>query len=112
VKIAQERGAYQMKKSGFLLSSLFLISALCWGVPSVEAQELLFSVPREIADYCHPKFPVVREDSLSWEQPAPDPTAASIVDFYGPCGYALTGFEEVRAPGRVILRGDFEDGDY
>ena len=101
-----------MKKSGFLLSSLLLISALSCSVPSVEAQELLFSVPREIADYCYPKFPVIREDSLSWEQPAPDPAAASIVDFYGPCGYALTGFEEVRAPGRVILRGDFEDGDY
>ena len=101
-----------MKKSVSLLSNLLLSSTLFWGVPSVEAEELISIVPADsTAAYCHLKFPAMREDSLSWQQPVLDPLAGNIVDFYGPCDYDPTGADEIRAQRRVLLRGDFEDGD-
>lgn len=100
-----------MKKSVSLLSNLFLSSALFLGAPGVEAEEMMFAVPIDIADYCHLKFPAVREDSLSWEQPVLDPLTGNIADFYGPCDNGPTGSGEIRDRRRMLLRGDFEDGE-
>ena len=100
-----------MKKSVSLLSNLLLSSTLFWAVPSVEAEELISMVPTDTTAYCHLKFPAMREDTLSWQQPVLDPLSGNIVDFYGPCDYDPTGVDEIRAQRRVILRGDFEDGD-
>jgi hypothetical protein len=100
-----------MKKSVSLLSNLLLSSTLFWAVPSVEADEMISMVPTDTTAYCHLKFPAMREDTLSWQQPVLDPLSGNIVDFYGPCDYDPTGVDEIRAQRRVILRGDFEDGD-
>ena len=100
-----------MKKSLSLLCNLLLSSTLFWGVPSAEAQEIISSVPAGTTDYCHLKFPAMREDSLSWERPVLDSTTGSIVDFYGPCDYDPLGVDEIRVQRRVILRGHFDDGD-
>jgi hypothetical protein len=100
-----------MKKTISLLSNLLLSSTLFWGVPAVEAEEMISSVPTDITDYCHLKFPAIREDSLSWERPVLDPLTGSIVDFYGPCDYDPMGSDEIRAQRRMLLRGNFEDGD-
>ena len=100
-----------MKKSLSLLCNLLLSSTLFWGVPAVKAEEMVSSVPTDITDYCHLKFPAMREDSLSWERPVLDSASGNIIDFYGPCDYDPTGLDEIRAQRRVLLRGDFEDGD-
>ena len=100
-----------MKKSVSLLSNLLLSSTLFWAVPSVEADEMISMVPTDTTAYCHLKFPAMREDTLSWQQPVLDPLSGNIIDFYGPCDYDPTGVDEIRAQRRVILRGDFEDGD-
>ena len=100
-----------MKKSVSLLRNLLLSSTLFWGVPSAEAQEIISSAPAGTTDYCHLKFPAIREDSLSWERPVLDSTAGSMVDFYGPCDYDPLGVDEIRVQRRVILRGNFDDGD-
>jgi hypothetical protein len=100
-----------MKKSISLLCNLLLSSTLFWGVPAVEADEMVSSVAAETTTYCHLKFPAMREDTLSWQQPVLDSLTGNIVDFYGPCDYEPTGPDEIRAQRRVILRGDFEDGD-
>jgi hypothetical protein len=100
-----------MKKSVSLLCNLLLSSTLFWGVPSVGAEELISSVPADMTNYCHLKFPAMREDSLSWERPVLDSTSGSIVDFYGPCDYDPLGVDEIRVQRRVILRGHFDDGD-
>ena len=100
-----------MKKSVSLLSNLLLSSTLFWAVPSVGAEEMISSVPTDTTAYCHLKFPTMREDTLSWEQPVLDPLSGNIVDFYGPCDYDPMGVDEIRVQRRVILRGDFEDGD-
>ena len=100
-----------MKKSVSLLCNLLLSSTLFWGVPSAEAEEIISSVPADTTNYCHLMFPAMREDSLSWERPVLDSTTGSIVDFYGPCDYDPLGVDEVRVQRRVILRGNFDDGD-
>ena len=56
-----------MKKSVSLLSNLLLSSTLFWGVPSVEAEEMISMVPADTTAYCHLKFPAMREDTLSWQ---------------------------------------------
>jgi hypothetical protein len=101
----------EMKKSLSLLCNLLLSSALFCVVPAVEAEEVISSVPADITNYCHLKFPAMREDSLSWERPVLDSTSGSMVDFYGPCDYDPVGFDEIRVQRRVLLRGNFEDGD-
>lgn len=100
-----------MKKGISILSNLLLSSTLFWGVPSVEAEELISMVPADTTAYCHLKFPVIREDTLSWEQPTLDPMTGNIVDFYGPCDHDPTGLDEIKAQRRVLRRGNFEDGD-
>jgi hypothetical protein len=100
-----------MKKSLSLLCNLLLSSTLFWGVPSAEAEEMISSVPTDITDYCHLKFPAMRKDSLSWERPVLDSTTGNIIDFYGPCDYDPTGVDEIRAQRRVLLYGNFADGD-
>lgn len=100
-----------MKKTISLLSNLLLSSTLFWAVPAVEAEEMISSVAVEGAEYCHLKFPVMREDTLSWERPVLESANGNIIDFYGPCDYDPTGSDEIRAQRRVLLRGNFEDGD-
>lgn len=100
-----------MKRRISLISNLLLSSTLFWGVPSAWAEELISSVPNDTTAYCHMKFPAIREDTLSWEQPVLDSATGNIVDFYGPCDYDPTGLDEIRVQRRVIVRGDFNDGD-
>ena len=105
-----------MKKSVSLLANLLLSSTLFWAVPSVEAEEMISEemtsmVPTDTTAYCHLKFPAMREDTLSWQQPILDQQSGDIVDFYGPCDYNPLGSDEVRIQRRVLLRGNFEDGD-
>jgi hypothetical protein len=100
-----------MKKSVSLVSNLLLSSTLFWGVPSVEAEEVISRVPTDTTAYCHLKFPAMREDSLSWQQPILDPLTGNIVDFYGPCDHDPTGLDEIKAQRRVLRRGNFDDGD-
>ena len=100
-----------MKKSLSLLPNLLLSSTLFWGVPSAWGEEVILSVPTDTTAYCHLKFPAMRADTLSWEQPVLDATTGNIVDFYGACDYDPVGLDEIRAQRRVILRSNFDDGD-
>jgi hypothetical protein len=100
-----------MKKSVSVLCNLLLSSTLFWAVPSVEAEEMVSMVPTDITEYCHLKFPPILEESLSWQRPVLDPSTGNIMDFYGPCDYDPLGVDEIRVQRRVIVRGDFDDGD-
>lgn len=100
-----------MKASVSLLCNLLLSSTLFWAVPIVGAEEMISSVPSDTTAYCHMKFPAILEDTLSWEQPVLDPSSGNIMDFYGPCDHNPLGSEEIRVQRRVILRGDFDDGE-
>jgi hypothetical protein len=99
-----------MKKTISLLSSLLMASTLFWGVPLVEANEIVKNEVVEFSGYCHMKFPPMTEASLSWAQPELNIEAEKSIDFYGPCNYDPTGAAEVRAQRTRLLRGIFGDG--
>lgn len=105
-----------MKKTISLLTNLLLASTLFWSVPSVNGeivggQELIVKVPVGDTGYCHMKFPPMREDSLSWEQPVLNEAAGNTIDFYGSCDHDPTGKDEIEAQRRLLLRGYFDDGE-
>jgi hypothetical protein len=95
-----------MKKTMSIVSNLLLSSTLFWGLPTVEADELVFKEAANASAYCHMKFPPMREDTLSWEQPVLDENAGNIIDFYGPCDYDPTGAAERTRQRRHRFSGD------
>jgi len=100
-----------MKKSVPLLGNLLLSFFLFVAMSSVGAEELLFSVPPDTTEYCNLKFPAILESNLFWEWPVHDLSAGNRIDFYGPCDYDPLGVDEIRVQRRMLLRGDFDDGD-
>lgn len=96
-----------MKKSVSLLGHLLLSSTLFWAIPSVGAEEMLFSIPTDSTAYCRPEYRTMREDRFSWQPPVPDSLTANIVDFNDPCDYDPS--EEIGAHRRLLLPGDFGD---
>lgn len=100
-----------MKTTVSLLCNLLLSLTLFWAVPFVGAEEMISSIPTDTTAYCHLKFPAIREDSLSWEQPVLEPSTGNIMDFYGACDYDPLGSEELRFQRRMLLRGTFDDGE-
>jgi len=47
-------------------------------------------------NYCHLKFPAIREDTLFSDRPVlKDARNGDIIDFYGPCDHDPLGKEEV-----------------
>jgi hypothetical protein len=99
-----------MKKTISLLSNLLVASTLFWGVPLVEASEIVEKEVVEFSGYCHMKFPPMTEASLSWAQPELNIEAEKSIDFYGACDYDPTGAAEVKAQRSRLLRGAFGDG--
>jgi hypothetical protein len=53
----------------------------------------------------------MRANTLSWDRPVLDESAANVIDFYGACDYDPTGPEEVRIQRRILRRDFFGDGD-
>jgi hypothetical protein len=101
-----------MKKSISLLCNLLLFSALySSAVPSVEAGQMISSIPTDDTEYCHLKFSAIREDPSSWERPVFDVSTDNIMDFYDVCDHGSLGSEEIRVQNPVIHRDDIDDGD-
>ena len=104
-----------MKKTISLLANLLLSSTLFWAVPSVNAEivggQEIVKEPASEASYCHMKFPPMRADSLSWEQPVFDEGSGNTIDFYGPCDHDPLGADELKAQRRVLIRENYDDGD-
>lgn len=86
------------------LAGLFSIGLLAMDQVRVQAQAegILFKVQTPGTNYCHLKFPAIRDETLSWNRPVltdvKDATAGGdIIDFYGPCDYDPTGKAAVQA---------------
>ena len=97
-----------MKKTTSLLSKLLLSAVLLAGAP-VTAEELIEKEAADIGNYCHMKFPPMRENTLSWDRPELNADAEKSIDFYGPCDYDPTGAVEIRAQ-KAMLRNGAGDG--
>ncbi|MGH7770937.1 MAG: hypothetical protein ACREQA_01725 [Candidatus Binatia bacterium] len=49
-------------------------------------------------DYCHLRFPAIREQTLYSDHPVlKDPSDGDIIDFYGACDHDPLGKEEIQA---------------
>jgi hypothetical protein len=102
-----------MKKTLSLLANLLLLSALFHSVRTANAdvvggQEIV----KETADavgYCHMKFPPMRENTLSWQEPAFESGSGNSIDFYGRCDHNPLGAEEVKAQREVQIRENYGD---
>jgi hypothetical protein len=100
-----------MIKGASLLSNLLLSSTLFWGLPVAATELPIVRIPAEAGNYCHMKFPAMREDILSWDRPVLDEASGNIVDFYGSCDYDPVGLDEINVQRRVMRRGIYEDGE-
>ena len=75
----------------FLAGTLLLISPLLWA-----AEGIISKVSDPSGNFCHLKFPAIREETLNWDRPVlKDPSEGDIIDFYGPCNYDPLGKEAV-----------------
>lgn len=88
-----------MKLQKLTLVALFSIGGLGMNWPTVEAADgILFKVQAGNTNYCHLKFPAIREDTLHMDRPVlKGSSTGDIIDFYGPCDYDPTGKAAVQS---------------
>jgi hypothetical protein len=84
-----------MKSIKSLLSVILLSGNLGLSVAPVSAAEGIISkVPA--SNYCHMKFPAIREETLGSDRPVlKDGNSGDVIDFYGPCNYDPLGKDSV-----------------
>lgn len=74
-----------------LTGSMTLFSSLLWASDGV-----IYRNPDASGQFCHLRFPAIREETLSWGRPMlKDPSEGDIIDFYGPCDHDPLGRAEV-----------------
>ncbi|MFQ5684442.1 MAG: hypothetical protein ACE5HC_14370 [Candidatus Binatia bacterium] len=85
-----------MKNFKLLAGALLLVGSLGMSTTPVLAQSVVFKI--ELApgsNYCHLKFPSIREDTLDWDHPVLEPPGSPLIDYYGPCDHDPLGKEEI-----------------
>ena len=95
-------------KGARLLSSAIILTGFCGLEPSTlwaRHVGILFKAPASEGSYCHLKFPAIREETLSWDQPVlKDASSGDIIDFYGPCDYDPHGKDAIQTQKRDLQR--------
>jgi len=89
-----------MKRGKSILFLLLLTGAMGLSSTSVEGAEGVISkvAVATPANYCHMKFPAIREETLYWDRPVlKDKSDGDIIDYFGACNYDPLGREEVQA---------------
>ena len=84
-----------MKHIGLTASVLVLAGSLAGGAFAADG----VLVKEEAGyNYCHMKFPAIRESTLSTNHPTlKSSTTGDVIDFYGPCDESPTGKDQVAA---------------
>ena len=79
-------------RSGLVLAgAVTLLTSVGWA-----AEGIIYKNPDATGQFCHLRFPAIREDTLSWDRPVlKDPSEGDIIDFYGPCDHDPLGRAEV-----------------
>ncbi|MBI4529781.1 MAG: hypothetical protein HY695_38775 [Deltaproteobacteria bacterium] len=104
-----------MKGISLLLSVLAIAGTVGWIAAPGQAQEgVLLKIRAGETNYCHMKFPAIREETLYSTRPVlKDAATSDVIDFYGPCDYDPRGKEEVHAQRldeqRQLFRGGHSD---
>jgi len=88
-----------MKFKKLMLGALISIGVLGIDPLSGKADDgILLKVQMPGTNYCHLKFPAIREETLSSSRPVlKDASTGDILDFYGPCNYDPLGSEAIQA---------------
>jgi hypothetical protein len=88
-----------MKYKKLMLAALLSIGVLGLDPLSVKSDDgILLKVQMPGTNYCHLKFPAIREETLSSNRPVlKDSSTGDIVDFYGSCNYDPLGKEAIQA---------------
>jgi len=79
--------------------SIVVPAGVLWfgAVPLWAQQGVIYKAEAKVDNYCHLKFPAIREETLSWDRPVlKDKSDGDIIDFYGPCNYDPLGKEEIQ----------------
>lgn len=95
-----------------ILAIVFLPSTLRITASVVRAESMLLKEEVPGTDYCHLKFPAIREDTLSSDRPVLKSSDTSdIIDYYGPCDFDPTGERAVWMQSWEETREVFADGE-
>ena len=103
-----------MKRIQLLLSALLFTRISGCSAQTLSAQVTPQSVPSATIlsradNYCHVKFPAIREETLGWDHPMlKDASSGDLIDFYGPCDHDPLGKEEVQLPKRLQYERRFD----
>lgn len=85
-----------MNTNRLLLASLLITGTLGLSALPVGADDILYKVQMPGTNYCHMKFPGIREDTLNWSRPIlKDKSTSDIIDFAGPCDHSPLGKNEI-----------------
>jgi hypothetical protein len=85
-------------KSVNLYSRVLLLTGILGlgNAPLWAAEGVTGKVAAGMSNYCHMKFPAIREETLSWDRPVlKDASSGDIIDFYGPCNYDPLGKDAI-----------------
>jgi hypothetical protein len=102
-------GSFVTRNGGDMRFKIFFscLSLAALGLPSLSvwgAEGIIYKAAVS-ANYCHLKFPAIREETLYTKSPVlKDSRDGDIVDFYGPCDHDPLGQEEVRRQKADIIR--------
>jgi len=92
-----------MKRIGTMVSMLVLAGSLTGSAMAAGGVLLKEELDQ---NYCHMKFPAMREDTLGWKTPVlKDSSTGDVIDFYGPCDETPTGKDQVWAQRLDELQG-------
>lgn len=84
-----------MKRIGTTLSILALAGSLAGS--AIAADGILLK-EQTTNNYCHMKFPAIKERTLAGNNPElKDASSGDVIDFYGPCDESPTGKDQVTA---------------
>lgn len=85
-----------MKRIGTMVSVMVLAGSLAGSV--FAADGFLLKERASADNYCHMKFPAIKERTLAGNNPElKDASSGDVIDFYGSCDESPTGKDQVAA---------------
>lgn len=86
-----------MKRIGTTLSMLVLAGSLAGSAMAAD-DGILLKEQFNADNYCHMKFPAIKERTLAGNNPElKDSSSGDVIDFYGSCDESPTGKDQVAA---------------
>ena len=81
----------RIRLSLVLTATMALCGSVIWA-----AEDIISRRPDSAGEFCHLRFPAIREDSLFTDRPVlKDLSEGDIIDFYGACNHDPLGRAEV-----------------